>query len=73
MDVIIFPSLSDGFGLSVIEAMSKKVVPIVSKNAGVSDIIINGVNGFTFEVGDNEMVVSKCRYLKDDKLALNSM
>ena len=73
MDIIIFPSLSDGFGLSVIEAMSKKVVPIVSTNAGVSDIVNNGVNGFTFNTGDIENVVARCRYLKNDFSALRNM
>ena len=73
MDIIIFPSLSDGFGLSVIEAMSKKVVPIVSTNAGVSDIVNNGVNGFTFNIGDIENVVARCRYLKNDFSALRNM
>lgn len=73
MDIIIFPSLSDGFGLSVIEAMSKKVVPIVSTNAGVSDIVNNGINGFIFNIGDIETVVGKCRYLQNNFQVLNDM
>ena len=73
MDIIIFPSLADGFGLSVMEAMSKKILPIVSKNAGVSDIIINGINGFLFDVGDNEAVIDYCRLLKEDRITLQKM
>lgn len=48
-DVIIFPSLADGFGLSVTEAMACGVLPVVSKNAGVSDIIEDGKNGYLID------------------------
>jgi len=48
-NIIIFPSFSDGFGLSVIEAMAMGVIPIVSKYAGVSDLIINDFNGYIFD------------------------
>lgn len=51
-DVFILPSVHDGWGLVVNEAMSHGCIPIVSKSAGASDQIIHGVNGFVFEAGD---------------------
>lgn len=48
-DVLLFPSLSDGFGFSVVESMFCGCIPIVSDNAGVSDIIVQGENGFVVQ------------------------
>lgn len=73
MDIIIFPSLADGFGLSVIEAMSKRVLPIVSKNAGVSDIINNGKNGYIFEPEEIYTVVEICNSFKGNREKLKIM
>lgn len=66
MDFIIFPSLADGFGLSVLEAMSCGVIPFVSKNSGVSDIICSGVNGYVFELQEIEKIVPEIVYLFDN-------
>jgi len=51
-DVFILPSVHDGWGMVVNEAMALGCIPIVSSSAGASDQITNGLNGFTFEAGD---------------------
>lgn len=51
-DILILPTLADGFGFVIPEALSFGVPVIVSNNAGAAQIIQNGVNGFTFEVGN---------------------
>lgn len=43
---LILPSVADGFGMVVIEAMSQGCVPVISKNTGASDLIKTGFNGF---------------------------
>lgn len=48
MDIIIFPSLADGFGLSVTEGLLSNCIAICSTNAGVSELIIDGVNGYKY-------------------------
>ena len=73
IDVLIFPSLSDGFGLSVIEAMSRKVFPIVSINAGVSDIIQDKNNGFLFNPGEVNKVADFCVYLEENRNLLKKL
>ena len=51
MDVMMFPSLGEGFGLVLIEAMASGV-PVVAWNVGgVSDVIEDEVNGFAVEFG----------------------
>jgi glycosyltransferase involved in cell wall biosynthesis len=51
-DILLFMTLYDGFGLSVLEAMSYGVIVLCSKNAGVADVIEDGVDGFIFDPSD---------------------
>lgn len=45
-DIFALPSINEAFGVSILEAVSKKVPVIAMNNSGVSDIIRNGVNGY---------------------------
>lgn len=45
-DIFLLPSIFDPFSLATLEAMASGSIPIVSKFAGVAEIIRNGVNGF---------------------------
>ncbi|MEZ8650762.1 glycosyltransferase family 4 protein [Vibrio splendidus] len=51
-DIFVFPSLADGFGFVVSEAIQHNLPVICSSNAGAKDLIINGVNGLVFNVAD---------------------
>ncbi|MEM0124538.1 MAG: glycosyltransferase family 4 protein [Candidatus Micrarchaeaceae archaeon] len=51
-DVVILPSVIEGFGLSVCEGWKFKKPVVVSKGAGISELILDGVNGFTFDAGN---------------------
>ena len=53
-NVFVFASLTEGFSLSCLEALSCGLPVICSRNSGANDIIEEGVNGFTFEAGDTE-------------------
>jgi len=45
MDVFVFPSYREGFGVSVMEALSMEVPVIVSDIIGCNEIVEHGVNG----------------------------
>jgi glycosyltransferase involved in cell wall biosynthesis len=45
-DIFALPSTNEAFGISILEAMSRKVPVVAMNNSGVSDIIKNGVNGY---------------------------
>lgn len=55
-DVFLFPTLSDGFGLTQLEALAWKLPVITSKNCG--EVIDNHINGWILEQVDNENITS---------------
>lgn len=50
--VVLLPSRLEGFGLTVLEAWVNKKPVVVSRGAGVSELVVDGSNGFTFNPGD---------------------
>lgn len=66
-DVIVFPSLADGFGFSVLEALLCGVPAICSTNAGVSDLIIDGYNGFKIRPADSLDIIMKLNWLSKNR------
>ncbi|MGB9133050.1 MAG: glycosyltransferase family 4 protein [Methanosarcina sp.] len=45
-DIFALPSSDEAFGISILEAILKKVPVVAMNHSGVSDIINNGVNGY---------------------------
>lgn len=62
-DVFLFPTLGEGFGLVLLEALSKGVPLIASTNCAGPDLIIEGKNGFLITPGHVEEIVDKLNYL----------
>ena len=59
---MVFPSIFDGWGVVPMEAMSKSLSLIISKNAGVSEILKNKKNGFTIipNIKELHLSIKKC-------------
>jgi N-acetyl-alpha-D-glucosaminyl L-malate synthase BshA len=51
-DLFILPSETESFGLAALEAMASHVPVISSNTGGLPEVNINGVTGFTSNVGD---------------------
>lgn len=49
-DIFIFPTLSDGFGMVITEAMSQGTPVITTYNSAGKDIIKNGINGWLIPI-----------------------
>lgn len=64
--VLVFPSLSDGFGLVVLEAMASGLAVIVSDHTGAAELVEDGVNGFVVPAGDAEALADRLRALAAD-------
>jgi glycosyltransferase involved in cell wall biosynthesis len=69
-DLLIQPSIYEGFGLTVTEAMAAKVPVLISANDGPMEIIENGKYGFMFDNGDAEQCCEKIKQImtKEDHL-----
>ena len=55
-DVLIFPSLFEGFGLVITEAMSQGTPVITTDRTAGPDLIENGKNGWIVEAGSTEAI-----------------
>jgi alpha-maltose-1-phosphate synthase len=58
-DVFIFPSLVEGFGLVLLEAMACGIPIITTPNTAAPDIITDGVEGFIVPIRDTEALKEK--------------
>lgn len=52
--VAVQPSLVEGFGLTAVEGWLRGKPVVVSRGAGASELVLDGVNGFTHEPRDSE-------------------
>ncbi|WP_340152299.1 N-acetyl-alpha-D-glucosaminyl L-malate synthase BshA [uncultured Marivirga sp.] len=68
-DLFLMPSEKESFGLAALEAMSCEV-PVISSNAGgIPELNIDGVTGFTCNVGDvKDMTEKSLHILADENL-----
>lgn len=57
MDVFVFPTLGDGFGFVVLEALHFGLPVICSRNSVGEDIIKDAYNGFLFDAGDSDSLI----------------
>jgi len=70
-DLFILPSTNESFGLAALEAMACEV-PVVSSNAGgLGEVNINGVTGYTCNVGDVECMAQRCLDILSDDTQLS--
>ena len=56
-DIFVFPSRLETFGLVVIEAMAAGLPVVAARVGGVGDVVREGVHGYTFESGDEKMLL----------------
>jgi len=72
-DVFIFPSFAEGYALVILEALSCGLPCIVSNLSGGNDAIQDGYNGFTFEAGNDEELLSKIQWFIENYDKISEM
>ena len=65
-DVMVMPSLVEGFGLVYLEAMHMGLPVVCTTNTGAADLITNGVEGVILEPGDVEALSDALDMLAGD-------
>jgi len=68
-DVLINPSLSEPFGITVIEAMASETPVVASRVGGMIETVVDGKTGLLVEAGDAKALAEAiCRLLSDAEL-----
>ncbi|HKO19093.1 MAG TPA: glycosyltransferase family 4 protein [Acidobacteriaceae bacterium] len=71
--VLVLPSLADGFGMVVTEAMSRGLPAIVTTDTGTSDVITHGNSGFVIPPGDEAALAAQMRWCVEHREELPAM
>lgn len=72
-DVLVFPSLFEGFGLVVLESMAQATPVITTENTCGPDVIEDGVDGFIVPTRSAEAIAEKLDALAADPERLMAM
>jgi glycosyltransferase involved in cell wall biosynthesis len=71
--ILLFPSLSEGFPLAIPEAMACGLTPIVTNIPGSTEIVMNEVNGLVVPVRDRETLIQAMERLIHNTATLNQL
>ena len=66
ISVYIQPSVTEGFGIEIIEAMAYGRPVIVSSGTGGADAVQDGINGFVVPPRDSDAIRSKIKWFNDN-------
>ena len=72
-DVFVHPSLSDGWAMTVLQAMASGVPPIVSDMTGAKEVVNDGRNGWVVPAGDKTSLYNTMLNAYNNKEELISM
>ncbi|HEX9271413.1 MAG TPA: glycosyltransferase, partial [Candidatus Binatia bacterium] len=73
VDIVVLPSLFEGLGVSVLEAMAAGKAVIASRVGGLPEIVIDAVTGFLVEPRDVEGLASAISKLAGDRILIRNM
>lgn len=73
MDVVVLPSLIEGFGLTALEAMACGLPVIVSENTFGSDIVTDGMDGYVVPIRDAAAIAARIEGLMNDETLRSKM
>jgi glycosyltransferase involved in cell wall biosynthesis len=71
--VFVHPSLSDGFGYTVLEAMASGLPVIVTDGTGAADLIVDGHNGYVVPGGQSDPIAERLEHLYHNPALMRRM
>lgn len=66
-DVAVSSGIYEPFSISALESMAAGLVTVVSKQTGMERYIISGLNGFVFDYGNTDELISILNYLYSNR------
>lgn len=72
-DVLVLPSLFDGFGMVVTEAFAHGLPVIVTDRVGASSLVVEGRNGFVVRAGDGDALAERLEWCLSHRTELRAM
>jgi glycosyltransferase involved in cell wall biosynthesis len=72
-DVFVLPSLHDGFGLVVPQALASGLVAIVSDHVGAQELVKDESNGYVIPAGSSDAIREKLAFLAKNRERLVEM
>jgi glycosyltransferase involved in cell wall biosynthesis len=72
-DVLVLPSLSEGFALVILEALSRGLPVITTTSSGAEGMIRDGQDGFFVPIRSAEAIAEKLERLNQDRDLLDTM
>lgn len=72
-DVLVLPSLFEGFGLVILEAMAQRLPVITTAHTAGPDVISEGVDGFIVPIRSAEAIAGRLDQLASDRGLLREM
>ena len=73
MDVFVLPSIKEGLGLALLEAMSSARPCVASATGGICNIVKDGINGILTPVGDSGAIARAILKILNDSVLKNSI
>jgi glycosyltransferase involved in cell wall biosynthesis len=72
-DVLVFPTLADGFGMVVTEAFANGLPVITTNRAGAADLVRHGENGLIIEPASSVAIAESIEWCLKNRTALGKM
>ncbi|KQN30886.1 hypothetical protein ASE92_19305 [Pedobacter sp. Leaf41] len=72
-NLLVFPTLADGFGMVITEAMAKGIPVLTTNNSAGYDLIDDGIDGFIVEAGSADALGEKMLWIVKNKISLEDM
>jgi glycosyltransferase involved in cell wall biosynthesis len=71
--VFVLPSYNEGMSVATLEAIAAGLPVVVTRTGGTDDLVVEGINGFTFDWADVDTLTAHLRRLATDRVLARRM
>lgn len=71
--VFVLSSYNEGMSVATLEAMAAGLPVVVTRTGGTDELVVEGVNGFTFDWADIDTLTAHLRHLATDRVLARCM